>query len=47
VWFEPLLPEIERLKSLRAEDAPQPEPEGLKEYEAALKRGWDSLIRSN
>ncbi len=46
-WFEPMLPEIERLESLRAEDSPQLEPEGLEEYEAALKRGWDELIRSN
>ncbi len=43
VWFEPMLPEIEKLKNLP--DPPEADQEGLKEYEAALKQGWSKLVR--
>jgi len=44
VWFEPILPEIEKLKNLQ--DQPEVDPEELKEYQAALKQAWSGLVRS-
>ena len=44
-WFEPMLPEIEKLKE--HPHALEADPEGLKEYEAALKRTWSTLVRSD
>jgi hypothetical protein len=35
VWFEPILPEIQKLKSLS--DSPEADSEGLKEYESTLR----------
>ncbi len=45
VWFEPMLPEIEKLKNLP--DQPEVDPDVRKEYEATLKRGWSELTRSD
>ena len=44
-WFEPVPPEIEKLKE--RPDALEADPEGLKEYEAALKGTWRKLVRSD
>ena len=44
-WFEPMLPEIEKLKE--HPHALEADPEELKEYEAALKRTWSTLVRSD
>lgn len=45
VGFEPMLPEIEKLKTLQ--DLPEANLEGLKEYEATLRRVWSKLVRSD
>src|ERR687898_32913 len=45
VWFEPMLPEIERLKDLSA--STELNPEVLEEYEAAFKKMWSELARSD
>jgi hypothetical protein len=41
-WFEPMLPEVEKLRDLP--DPPEVNLDELKEYEAALKRGWEDLL---
>jgi hypothetical protein len=43
VWFEPMLPEIERLKDLSA--STKLNPEMLKGYEADLKKMWGEIAR--
>ena len=43
VWFEPMLPEIERLKDLPA--STELNLEMLKGYEAALKKMWGEIVR--
>ncbi len=43
VWFEPILPEIEKLRNMP--DPPEVDQEGLEEYQAALKRTWSRLTR--
>jgi hypothetical protein len=43
VWFEPMLPEIERLKDLSA--STEINPEMLKGYEAALTKMWGEIVR--
>jgi hypothetical protein len=45
VWFEPILSEIERLKDLSA--STELNPEMLKGYEAALKKMWGEIVRSD
>jgi hypothetical protein len=42
VWFEPMLPQIERLKHLSA--STELNPEMLEEYEAALKKRWSEVV---
>jgi hypothetical protein len=42
-WFELILPEIEKLKDIP--DPPEADPEGLKEYETALRQAWSGLVR--
>jgi hypothetical protein len=42
VWFEPMLPEIERLKDLSA--STELNPEMLEEYKAALKKRWSEVV---
>jgi hypothetical protein len=42
VWFEPILPEIEKLEQIP--DDPEVDTEKLKEYEAILKQIWSKLI---
>jgi hypothetical protein len=44
-WFEPMLPDIEKLKDIP--DSPEADPERLEEYEAALKRTWRKLVRQD
>jgi hypothetical protein len=43
VRFEPMLPEIERLKDLSA--STELNPEMLKGYEAVLKKMWGEIVR--
>ncbi len=45
VWFEPIVPEIEKLKNLP--DPPDADPKALKEYEASLRQVWSKLVRSD
>ena len=42
VWFEPMLPEIEKLKGLSA--STELTLEMLEEYEAALKKRWSEVV---
>jgi|SRR5215207_6137798 len=42
VWFEPMLPEIERLKDLSA--STELNPEMLEEYKAAFKEVWNEVV---
>ncbi len=42
-WFEPMLPEIEKLKKMP--DPPDIDQEAFEEYEASLKGTWNSLVR--
>ncbi len=41
VWFEPMLPEIERLKHLSG--STEVTPEMLKEYKVAFKKVWSEI----
>src|SRR5215207_5205134 len=43
VWFEPMLPEIEKLGTRR--DPPEVDPKELQEYEAAFKQLWTDMAR--
>ena len=45
VWFEPMLPEIERLKDLSA--STELNPEMLEEYKAIFKKMWSEIVRSD
>ena len=45
VWFEPMLPEIERLKDLSA--STELNPEMLEEYKAAFKEVWNEVVGSD
>jgi hypothetical protein len=42
VWFEPMLPEIEKLKGLSG--STELTLEMLEEYEAALKKRWSEVV---
>ena len=42
VWFEPMLPEIEKLKGLSG--STELNPEMLEEYKAALKKRWSEIV---
>ena len=42
VWFEPMLPEIEKLKDIP--DSPTMDAEKLEEYEWTLRRFWSELV---
>ena len=42
VWFEPMLPEIEKLKGLSG--STELNPEMLEEYKAALKKRWSEVV---
>jgi hypothetical protein len=42
VWFEPMLPKIERLKDLSG--STELNPEMLEEFKAAFKEGWSEVV---
>jgi hypothetical protein len=42
VWFEPMLPEVEKLKGLSG--STELNLEMLEEYEAALKKRWSEVV---